>query len=126
MILSEVTSPIHIFHLYLQMIQLWDICSDYGTLIFAVDAAVMAGGRIVSSMTMLRTSLPFCLSCVMLFFKSPSKVHFSRRDGLKLLRQHISIISAERLPPGIVADGSLQVAGSVGSCRSRKEGEECK
>lgn len=56
MILSEVTSPIHISHLYLQMIQLLDICSDYGTLIFAVDAAVMAGGRIVSSMTMLRTS----------------------------------------------------------------------
>ena len=35
------------------MKQLWNICSAYRTLIFADDAAVMAGGRIVSSTTML-------------------------------------------------------------------------
>lgn len=60
---------------------------------------------------MLGTSLPFGLSCVMLLFKLPSGVHFSMRKGLKLLREHLSIISVERQPPGIVADGSLYAAG---------------
>ena len=53
MILSEVTSLIHISRLYLQTTQFWNICSAYGTLSFADYAAGMAGGRIVSSTTML-------------------------------------------------------------------------
>lgn len=74
--------------------------------------AVMAGGRSVSSMTVLGNvspSLPLLYDAV---FKSRLLEFISpRRDGLKLSRQHISIISAEGLLPGIVPDGSLPVAG---------------
>lgn len=65
--MSEVTSSVYISHLYLQMTQLWNICSAYGALIFADDAAVMAAGPIVSSTTMLGvifSFLPFLLVAV--------------------------------------------------------------
>lgn len=80
MIVSEVTSSVYISYLYLQMTQLCNICSAYRALIFADDAAVMAGGTIVSSTTMLGNNpsfLPFMLvaflSCL-LEFMSPGEM----------------------------------------------------
>lgn len=95
------------------MAQLWNSGSACRTLVFADDAAVMATDRIVSSTTMLGDISrfpPFLLDAVL---KLPSGDYFPRRGGLKLIRQYISIISAEGLPPGMVTDGSLHMAGPL-------------